>query len=247
MTLVEKAYQIVDLAKKRGITLRLLGALAIRIHCQSFCFLHDRTGRVLTDIDLIGLSKQWGKIVELLKELGYKLDKRILFKQADRIVADSPDEGVHVDVFFDKLEMCHTIDLRKRLHLDYPTLTVSDLLLEKIQIVKITEKDLIDLTMLIREHPIGHDDNDKINSKYISKILSNDWGFYYTSINNLRKLQKYVEDSTFLSSEDKKDVISKISQLINAIEYEPKSLGWKMRAKLGTKVKWYREVEDLYR
>lgn len=247
MSLIEKAYRIIDLAKERGITLRLLGALAIKLHCPSYSFLHDSIGRVLTDIDLVGLSEQWGEVIKLLRNLEYRLDERIIFKQANRIIADDPKEHIHVDVFFDKLEMCHTIDLRKRLHIDYPTLTVSDLLLEKTQIVRITEKDLIDLTMLIREHSLGNDDADKINLKYISRILSDDWGFYYTTINNLRKLQGYVKNTAFLSLEDKEDVISKISWLIDSIKNEPKSLKWKIRAKLGTKIKWYREVEDLYR
>jgi hypothetical protein len=245
--LVEKAISLVDEARKKSITLRILGAIAIKIHSPHHSYIQDKMGRTLSDIDLAGLSKQYGLILQLLESLGYKIDKRILFKQADRIVADHLESKVHVDVFFDKINMCHTIDLRNRLEVDYPTISVTDLLLEKLQIVKIAEKDLIDLTTLIAAHALGSDDNDKINIKYIADIVRDDWGFYYTIISNLSKLREYVKKLQIFQLDQKEEIVNKIDNLIDVIENTSKSMKWKLRAKIGPSMKWYREVEDLYR
>jgi len=152
-----------------------------------------------------------------------------------------------VDVFFDKLEMCHTIDFRNRLRLDKPTITLADMLLEKMQIVKINEKDIIDTIVLLRAHDIGENDKDKVNIKYVSKLLSNDWGFYYTVTMNLKKVKELCKKYNVLSNEDMKDVTSKIDRILEKIEKEPKSMKWKMRAKIGPSKKWYKEVEEVIR
>ena len=245
--LVEKAVSLVEEASKRGITLRILGAIAIRLHSPNYSYFQDKMGRILSDIDLIGFSKHYSQILKFLESLGYEIDKRILFKQANRIVADHLKDRVHVDIFCDKLEMCHTIDLRDRLNIDNPTIPVTDLFLEKLQIVKIAEKDLIDLAILIAEHPLGNDDEDKINIKFITNIVRKDWGYYYTTVINLGKLKEYVKTLHVLQPDQREEIIGKIDNLVDAIEKTPKSMKWKMRAKIGPAIKWYKEVEDLYR
>jgi len=131
------------------------------------------------------------------------------------------------------------------LELDFPTITPSDLLLEKMQIVQITEKDLKDTMILLREHEIKEHENDVINTKYIAKLLSNDWGFYYTVTTNLKKTKEFLNFFDALTDEDKNIISEKIDKLLDYIEREPKSLKWKARAKIGTRKKWYREVETI--
>lgn len=131
------------------------------------------------------------------------------------------------------------------MELDFPTITPSDLLLEKMQIVQITEKDLKDTMILLREHEIKEHENDVINTKYIAKLLSNDWGFYYTVTTNLKKTKEFLNFFDALTDEDKNIISEKIDKLLDYIEREPKSLKWKARAKIGTRKKWYREVETI--
>jgi len=243
---IKEALRIVEEAQKEGIFLRLLGALAIRLHTKKFVHLHKALERKFTDIDLIGYSKQAKKLDGLFTKLGYKArPTSIALYVANRRIYLKPEADLKVDVFLDKLEFCHTIDLRGRLELDFPTITPSDLLLEKMQIVQITEKDLKDTMVLLREHGIDEKDNDVINAKYIAKLLSNDWGFYYTVTTNLKKIKELLGLFGALTDEDR-DIISKrIDKLLDYIEKEPKSLKWKIRAKVGTKKKWYREVETI--
>jgi len=243
ISFLEETLRIVEEAKKQGITLRILGALAIRHHCPKFASLHDALGRVFSDIDFVGYSKQSSKIRDFFEKLGYTTKPMLYsFAMEGRLIFLDDERDLHIDVFLDRLAMCHTIELKTRLEVDYPTIPLADLLLEKMQIVQLSEKDVKDTIVLIREHEVGNDDKDKININYIAKILSKDWGFYYTVTMNLKKIKGLIENYTALSDQDKEDVNRKIDKMLDAIEREPKSLKWKMRAKIGNKKKWYRDV-----
>jgi hypothetical protein len=152
-----------------------------------------------------------------------------------------------VDLFFDKLEMCHVIDFKNRLEMDSPTISLSDLFLQKVQICKINEKDIKDIIIMLREHEVSESEKEAVNLDYIAKLLSDDWGFWYTVTSNLKKVKSFLADYKNLTDEDKADVSAKIDKSLKAIDDEPKSLKWKMRAKIGTKKRWYTEVEELVR
>ncbi|MHA1712018.1 MAG: hypothetical protein ACTSUS_08185 [Candidatus Freyarchaeota archaeon] len=241
-----EAKRIVEEASNRNITLRIMGAVAARIHCPQFGYLQDKLKRKFTDLDFMTYKKHARKLEEFIQSMGYKPNElfNALHGSTRRIYWHNKIPTLHIDVFIDKLEMCHTIDFNGRLELDFPTLTVSDIILEKMQIVQINEKDVIDSIMLFREHELGEGDKETINVKYISKLLSDDWGFYYTFTSNLEKVKKYISSSKELS-DVKKDVFSKIDKLKQHIENTPKSFKWKMRSKIGTKKKWYRDVHEV--
>jgi hypothetical protein len=242
---VEEAAKIVDAAKEKGIVLRIMGATAVRIHCPKFSPLHDALQREITDIDFVGYGKQNGNVLKLLDALGYVSDKRMrMFQFMGRYLFENPTNKRHIDVFFDKLEFCHTIDFKGRLELDYPTISLSDILLEKMQIVQINEKDIKDAIVMLREHEIGIEGKETINSDYISDLLSKDWGFWYTVTTNLGKVRAFLPEYQRLSAEDRSDISCKIDKLSEAIDKHEKSFGWKMRAKTGTRQRWYREVDE---
>jgi len=241
---VEEARRVVNSAKNRGLTLRILGALAFRIHCPQWTPLHSAMGRVITDIDFIADSDHRKAVIELLKELGYVMnrDQFRLMRLYRRYMYDDPDNHRHIDVYFDRLDYCHIIELKKRLEIDYPTISLADLILEKLQIVELNEKDVIDVIVLLREHEVGNSDNETVNSGYISELLATDWGFYYTATTNLKKINEYLFNHRTMMEIDKKIVGANINQLYERIEEIPKSKKWRMRAKVGTKKKWYKDV-----
>lgn len=227
-------------------TVRLLGALAFYHHCPRYNYLQDTLKRVFTDIDLAARSEEGEKIREIFKALGYQEDMevRVLYG-AGRLVFNHPS-GLHCDVFLDCLDFCHVIPLRDRLGVDFPTIPLAELFMEKMQIVKINEKDIIDTIMLIREHEIGEDDIEMINVKLIARRCAQDWGLWKTITMNLDKVsQKLEQYRTQLAGEDYEDVTQKIATIRRYIEKEPKSLAWKMRSKIGERVKWYKEVDEL--
>ena len=245
----EEARRLVDSAEADKITLRVMGATAIRLHCPRFSYLHEALLREISDIDFMALSSEKDSVLDFLLRMGYQFDRRrvMIMRYLNRYILDDPDNRRVADIFFDRLEMCHTIDFRQRLSVDYPTISLADLLLEKLQIVKITEKDVKDCMVLLREHDVSASDQESINTVYISDLLSKDWGFYYTSKLNLTRIAESLKQYEVLQDSDRADIASKIRLLEEEIEKAPKSMGWKMRAKIGPRQQWYREVEEVER
>jgi len=245
---VEEANRIVDAAKNESIILRLLGALAFNIHCPKFSYMQEMLGRSFTDIDFASYHQESSKINKLFVALGYQYDVRVRTLFGSRLVFyDAGGTDRHCDVFLDKLEFCHDIDFEGRLNVDYPTIPLVELLLEKMQIVKLNEKDAIDTIMLLREHQIGGSDNETINADRLANLTARDWGLWKTVTTNLENVRKTAQGYQKLAEEDKKDVDRKITALRTRIDNEPKSRGWKMRGRIGEKRKWYRDVDELVR
>jgi hypothetical protein len=249
---VNEATRISEAGREKGIILRVMGACAIRIHCPNSRNILDSLNRRITDIDFMSYGKFEGKISSLFQELGYRSESEAakfyahMYGQIRSGFID-PKTQRKVDVFYDKLEMCHTIDFKNRLEIDFPTLTVSDLLLEKMQIVKINEKDIKDTLVLILEHDVGEDDHEAVNLKYIPKLLSEDWGFYYTVTTNLNKIKTFLPQYEVFTTDQKATIEQRINKLLEMIERQPKSMKWKMRARIGTSRKWYVDVEEISR
>jgi len=245
---IDEANRILDAAKNEHILLRLLGALAFHLHCPKFSYIQGMLGRTFTDIDFVSYRQQSPRISKLFVELGYQYDVRVRVLFGSRLVFyDSSGTNRHCDVFLDKLEFCHDINFENRLEVDYPTIPLAELLLEKMQIVKLNEKDVIDTIMLLREHQTGNSDNETINADRLAKLTGHDWGLWKTVTTNLEKVRSAVQTNQKLSQEDKNDVDAKIANLRARIDSEPKSRGWKMRAAIGEKRQWYRDVDELVR
>jgi len=245
---IQEAIRILEAGEKKGMILRLMGASAIKLHCPRYNYLYESMKRPISDLDFMTYGKFNSQMKRFFIELGYTPNDRIIaFYGKQRHIYYDEKKEIMSDVFFDKLDMCHTIDFKGRLELDYPTITLADMLLEKMQIVKINEKDIKDTIIMLREHDIGDSEKEMINAKYISKLLSDDWGFYYTTTTNLNKIKSFLTEFSVLTEEDRKDVATKIDKLLVTIESEPKSFKWKMRAKVGISKKWYNEVEEIVR
>lgn len=263
---LKEALGIIEKAQSRGIYLRILGALAVYIHsldkpeCINAFRSLGRFGEgkpLFTDLDLIGYSKQRKEITKLFEELKFQPDRMINVLFADRrLIFYHPQGKYHVDVFLNKLEFSHDVYFGEkpgsgRLELDYPTITLADIVLEKLQIHFINLKDLIDLIVLFMGHEVSEQsDKDVIDGKYIAKILSDDWGFWYDAITNLDKtksLAKTFIESGKLSSDQVKIIIERIDKLRSIIDAMPKTKNWEKRAKIGTNKPWYREVEEVVR
>ncbi|MCL6451208.1 MAG: hypothetical protein K6T75_07955 [Acetobacteraceae bacterium] len=245
---VDEALSIVRRGEEEGILLRLLGATAVKLHCPKFGRLYEGMARALTDIDFVTYSKFNASMVKFFTSLGYQANERLIWLYGrQRHIYWCQEKGWQADIFFDELQMCHTVDFRGRLELDSPTITLADLVLEKMQIVKINVKDIKDVIILLREHEVGMSETETVNAAHIARVLSGDWGFYYTVTTNLNKTRDFLKEFEALTPEDREDVAQKIDRLLAAIEEAPKSLKWKLRARVGPRQKWYREVEEVSR
>jgi len=234
--------------ENRHIIMRLIGALAFRTHCPQYGHIQDKLGRKFTDFDFASYPRFVKDIRRVLTELGYEEDKQVTQLFGDRrMLFHDPVFSRHIDVFFNSLDFCHPVNFTGRLEIEQYTLPLAELLLEKMQIVQINEKDLIDSIMLLREHPIGDKDHEIVNAVIIARTLGNDWGFWRTVTGNLKVLDEALDHYDGLSDEDRAIVRGRIRELEAHIEAQPKSLVWRARAKVGERVKWYKDVEELNR
>ena len=260
---LKEAVGIVEKAQSRGLCLRILGALATYIrsvnNCSTQMFMSlERFGKgmpLFTDLDLAAYGKQRGDIDKLFREMLFQPDEPInsMFGHK-RLIYYHPRNSYHVDVFLNRLEFSHDVEFGEkpgegRLELDFPTISPTDIVLEKLQIHQINRKDLIDLISLFIVHKVEDQSNTNvIDGAYIAKILSDDWGFWYdatTNVGEVKSLLAEVTEQGKLTITQGQTAIQRMDKLLNIITNCPKTRKWEKRAKAGTKKPWYRDVEDV--
>jgi hypothetical protein len=247
----DEADQLLGLARERRLLLRLTGSLAVRSHCAASGHLLDALGRrPYRDIDLMGVWKQRRDVAHMFEERGYLPDPDIQQAQefgVKRLIHQHPVTDFKIDVFMDDLVMAHTVPFGGRLELDEPTICVTDLLLSKLQIHEITENDLIDMTVLFAEHDLGPGDRERVDQAYVGSLLAKDWGFWYTALANLDRLREAVAAYDALPPDTRTTVDARITALRAHIDDTPKTGRWKIRARVGTRKRWYEEVQEVHR
>jgi hypothetical protein len=240
-----EARDLAEGAAAAGLPLRLIGGLAVRVLCPDF---PPRVRRD-QDIDFACLGKERRAVVAHLEGRGCEADKRFNGLNGDRQLYFTAPSGRPIDVMVDRLTMCHTLDLRPSFGRQRLTIDVVDLLLTKLQIVELNEKDARDIFHLLSACPIaGSSANDAavIDSDRMAKLVGGDWGWWRTVTNNLDKLPLLAADRPELvPSSGARDPLQAAAQLRQLAEATPKTLQWKMRSKVGEKVRWYELPEEV--
>jgi hypothetical protein len=249
---LEEAVRLVEEAESRGLTLRALGGVAIRLHSPGQADLAGRLRRLgeakgeFTDLDFMSYRNHRRELKAFLGGLGYRKRRDTLSTVAsDREIYFHPKGWFFVDVFYDRLLVAnHPLDFRGRLALDRPTVPLVDLLLEKLQIVMIGDKDVKDVLVLLADHSIGPPGQpDTIDVQYAARLLGRDWGLWYTVTTNLKGLRPIVHRSQALRPQEKSRLTSRIENLLAHFERAPKGLRWRARAVIGPRLAWYQPVE----
>ncbi|MHB1987675.1 MAG: hypothetical protein ACYCSF_06790 [Acidimicrobiales bacterium] len=263
-----EAHDLVVGASEKNLPLRLIGGLAVRELCPDF---PPRLRRD-QDIDFACLSKQRTKVMSYLEDSGCEPDRRFNGLNGDRQMYFSAPSGRPIDVMVDRLTMCHTLDFRPRFTALGLTLDVVDLLLTKLQIVELNKKDARDIFQLLsafgpsgdsgaRDAPqVTEDDGPgatetarggagvaaSIDRDRFMRVLGSDWGWWRTVTGNLSKLAFLASDDPGLvPPRPRHDPLSVAGQLLELADAAPKSLQWKLRAKLGDRVRWYELPEEV--
>lgn len=249
--LTAEASRLAEAAESRGVTLRLTGSAAIRLRFPDQLALLDRLGRSpLRDLDFFAREKQSKRLTALFEERGYRMDPEIRQSQEfgiKRHIYLAPQDRYKIDVFLDDLIMSHTLQLRDRLELPGPTVQVSDLLLSKLQIHQITRNDLVDVMVLFAaSESLGQDARDPDTSRVVA-VLRDDWGFWYTSTGNLRRLIDELGPDAPVLGSLAPEIQRRSGHLLQLLDEAPKSVRWKLRARVGTKTRWYEEVGEVDR
>jgi hypothetical protein len=245
--LEDEMHRLIDEAQKQGIFLRLLGGLAIKVHSPHAN--HRSLERNYPDIDFVTTRSGAKKLLDFLPPMGYTPNKTFNTLSGDRRqLWYDQDGGRQIDIFIGDFTMCHTLPLADRLDVEPLTIPLAELFLSKAQIVELNRKDVLDLLALLLDHGAGPGDDETINADLIAGLCAKDWGLYTTVSMTIQKLHKFLDEGNVTLSETEAQTIKKrLIAIQKAMDDAPKSMGWKMRARLGTRVRWYEEVEEVQR
>jgi len=240
--LVSRGRELVEAAAKKAVLLRLLGGSAVRAICPSAADITLPPESL--DLDLAAYGRQRRLLDQVVESLGYEPFQRFNALHGHRRLKYSrPDEGMSLDVFVDTFHMCHQLRFDGRLEKGDLSLPTADLLLSKLQIVQMDEKDLRDIYALLCDHELGRlGDVDEVDADYIASICTDDWGWYKTVTTNLQKSMELAAD--FLPEPYKEIFLSRAQRLRGMIEAAPKSLRWQARAAIGEARRWYDLPEE---
>ena len=240
----EEATRLAEAAVTLGLSARLIGGLAIWLRCPSV-----REGpyaRSYADMDFAISAAAATRFKALLMTQGYLPDQFFNgLHGATRLYYGEPAGRWSIDVVIDELVMSHKLDLRGRLDGPAPTITLADLLLTKLQVWEINRKDLGDAVCLLADHPLSEDDDDAegIGILRVRSVLGRDWGFNHTVERNLQKVGGLWSREPLAAATH--DVAAQVASLLRAIEDAPKSRAWRLRSRVGERIRWYETPEEV--
>jgi hypothetical protein len=239
--IVDEARNILRAAAEAGITLRAMGGLGIRLHLEGE--IPPSLSRPYRDIDFFAPKGSQAPIAKTLQRLGYSADNYFNASHGDRRLLFLDQERRHIDIFVGIFELCHRIPIGNRLTVDPMTLPLAELLLTKLQIVQLNEKDQRDIFALLLEHELGSSDDETVNVDVIGQALADDWGLWRTCTGNLARVQKVIGNYD-LSPAHESGLRRRIADLSQHIDARPKSRRWRLRARVGERLRWYEEPEE---
>ncbi|MEI7844804.1 MAG: hypothetical protein WCK35_03275 [Chloroflexota bacterium] len=245
--IVDEMNRLLDAARVKNLRLRLIGGLAIKYHSPSAS--HRALQRNYPDIDLVVPKKDKGHLEAFFGEMGYVSDKNFNLLNGDRrqIYFDSKT-GRRIDVFVGDFEMCHKLPLKGRLDAHPVTVPLAELLLSKTQIIELNQKDILDIISLLLDNDVGYSDEGLINIDHITRLCLKDWGLYKTLTITLSKVEYIlIEKNPGLDKEQLERVLTRINFIRRLLDRVNKPLLWKVRDRVGTRIRWYTEVEEVDR
>jgi len=242
--LVAEMHRLIAAASESQIKLRAFGGLAILEHSKNDPRFFRRDA---PDIDLIVSKDERHKLESFFRSMGYSADKQFnLLNGLRRQIYFHDSIGLHIDILVGDFEMCHKLPLEDRLHVDPVTIPLAELLLSKAQIVELNRKDAFDIISLLLNNDVGPEKDGKIGSDRIAWLCAHDWGLHKTTSINLERVKEsFLAEDLGLDSEKREFVLSRIRQIQSAMEAEEKPVAWRLRDRVGTRVRWYSDVEEV--
>jgi len=236
-------------AAEASLGLKLLGGLAVRVLCPDFPP-RLRTGQ---DMDFACVSKERKKVADWLAGAGCEPDRRFNNLNGDRQMYFNAPSGRPIDVMVNQLTMCHTLDFRPGFARQPYTIDAVDVLLSKLQIVELNEKDAHDIVHLLAGLPVSGDGREQsgrgqasIDTDRFAKLMGTDWGWWRTVTGNLEKLPDLVAERPGLVPPGARyDPLAQARQLLELAQQTPKSMKWKLRATTGERMRWYELPEEV--
>jgi hypothetical protein len=236
--IVSEGRRVLAAARDEGLTVRLLGGVAVNVRSRG---LPPALTREYKDLDFATSKKSSSDLQKLLRDLGYEphVGFNAMNGKERLLFYDNPNAR-QVDVFVSSFRMCHEIPLENRLAVDEDTVPLAELLLTKLQIIELNEKDVRDTVALMLEHDVT-DDDAGVNATQFATLCCEDWGLCRTITQNLVSVREHLGRYEV----DREIVATRVTALLDRIEGTPKSRSWKLRAKIGERKRWYELPEEV--
>ena len=245
-TLEREVGRVVAAVAAAGSRIRVLGSIGVALHCPDARSLLPAFERTYADIDFAAYRRDAKAVSAAVTGLGY-IEARDVFIVSEglRAIFEHPVSRIHLDVFYDRLEFCHVIPLAGRLEVDTPTIPLAELLLSKLQIVKLNEKDVVDTILLLLDHPLAAGDDDTIDVERIAALCAGEWGLWRTLTMNLEKVAALGATYPQLQDPQRARVALAVGELKRAIDATPKPFAWRMRDRVGDRRQWWTDVDEV--
>ena len=240
---LEEGLELIRAGTESGVALRLVGGLAVRVLCPDFPA-RTRAGQ---DLDLASVSRTRPTLTSMLVALGYEPDKRFNALYGHKQLYFASPRGRSVDVLVDHVEMCHDLVFGDRIERMPLTLDPADLLLSKLQIVELNEKDVQDIAYLLGQFPVADgDERGTIGVDRIRSVVADDWGWWRTLTLNCEKVAGLLrgEMAHLVPANAAHDAADALERILRAANDVPKGLRWKLRARVGERKRWYRLPQE---
>jgi hypothetical protein len=238
-----EALRLAGLGDARGVPLRVVGGVAVALHTSGE--LHPALRRPYRDIDLVAPRKRDREALAVLVDAGYESNERFnsMAGVHSRLVVYDTANGRQLDVFVGEFRMCHAVPF-DRLAADGPTVPLAELLVTKLQIVRLNEKDVKDIVAILLEHPVGSGDDETVNADRIAELLAGDWGLWRTSRGSVESVRDQL--ARLELGEDERTLVgARLDELWERVEREPKPLRFRTRARVGDRTRWYEEPDEV--
>ncbi|MDX6438207.1 MAG: hypothetical protein QOF45_790 [Gaiellaceae bacterium] len=240
---VSEARRVLALAEGRSVALRLLGGVAVRLRAaEAF---PETLSRSYGDLDFVTAKGSSGAVGELFSAAGYEADRAFnALHGRERLIFYDEPNGRKVDVFVGQFAMCHEVPVGERLGVDPISIPLAELLLTKLQVVELNEKDVTDVIALLATHELGDEDGSRLNAARVAALCAADWGLWRTITANLAVCRERVSEAP-VQEAVRQQVGERLDALLERIEAEPKTRGWKLRARVGERKRWYDLPEEV--
>lgn len=236
-----EAQRVVSAATDQGTVVRISGGVAFQLRVRGRVELPRAPAK---DIDLVVPGGTERRVSKLVTGLGYDAEKAFNARHGEtRLMFWDPARDRKLEIFVGTFLMCHQLPIARRLRLERETVPLAELLLTKLQIVELNEKDVADMHMLLASHEVGSADGEVINTELIAQLCAVDWGLHHTVTRTLSRL--HTDPPSYrLDPGLRKVVDGRIDRIEQAIDRYPKTVAWRLRSKVGERVPWYVQPEE---
>jgi len=242
--LASEMNRLIAAAHHHRIHLRAFGGLAIYEHSRNDMRLFHRES---PDVDFMVPKRDWRKLEAFFQQMGYAPHKQFnLLNGSQRQIYYNKMRGHRIDILVGDFEMCHKLPLNGRLKMHPITIPLAELFLSKAQIVQLNRKDAFDMISLLLNNDLGDERDGKIGLDRIARLCARNWGLYKTTSINLKRIEDLLlAEDLQLNQTERELVLHRVRKIKSVLETRPKTVAWKMRNLLGTRIRWYAEVEEV--